>query len=204
MSMIERMLNEDIRDKKRTGNGIHHKTGSRGYVGKMMFASDLMTARQKRHYTRSGECMSWNMKTVLPKLEFDAYEVDQQREMLKAWRVNFANKEIMAKMGLTNAQYYKLLDVVGVPKDRQTAGKKINGTRKAVAITSSPKVIELVEKKPTIQETTAPVFTEGLNFNINGSYTSETLINWFTKLQMLVEGMDEIDVVVHLREKKSV
>jgi hypothetical protein len=198
MSMIERMLSEEIRDKKRTGNGIHSKTGSRGYTGKILFPADLMNSKQKRNYQRSGVVVTWNTKEVLPKMEFDTYEKEQQKEMLEAWRTNFTNKEIMKKMGLTQGTFYSLLNVVGVNKDIKFS----NRSSKSVAV-SPAKVIELVEKKPTIQETTAPVFTEGLNFNINGKYEADVLSNWLTKLQMLVEGTGEYDVVIHLREKKA-
>lgn len=197
MSMIERMLNEEIRDKKRTGNGIHSKTGSRGYVGKMMFPSDLMKGKQKRNYVRSSEVMSWNTKEILPKEQFDTFDQEQQKEMLTAWRTNFTNEQIMKQMKLGQYGYYKLLDVLSIKKDSYKQTK-----RKSVAITSAPKIVELVEKKPTIEKTTAPVFTEGLNLNVNGTYNSDTLITWLTKLQMLVEGDGEYDVVIHLREKK--
>lgn len=197
MSMIERMLNEEIRDKKRTGNGIHSKTGSRGYVGKMMFPSDLMKGKQKRNYVRSSEVMSWSTKEILPKEQFDTFDQEQQKEMLTAWRTNFTNEQIMKQMKLGQYGYYKLLDVLSIKKDSYKQTK-----RKSVAITSAPKIVELVEKKPTIEKTTAPVFTEGLNLNVNGTYNSDTLITWLTKLQMLVEGDGEYDVVIHLREKK--
>lgn len=200
MSMIERMLSEEIRDKKRTGNGIHSKTGSRGYTGKILFPTDLMNSKQKRKYQRSGEVVTWNTKEVLPKLELEAYPLEQQKEMLTVWRENFTNKEIMQKMGLSNAQFYSLLNIVGVEKEKRS--NRYTAKKNKTEL-STAKVIELVEKKPTIQETTAPVFTEGLNFNINGKYEADVLSNWLTKLQMLVEGTGEYDVVIHLREKKA-
>lgn len=202
MSMIERLLNEEIRDKKRTGNGIHSKTGSRGYVGKMMFPTDLMNSKQKRNYQRSGEVVSWNMKEVLPKLEFEAYEDEQKKEMLIAWRANYPNRQIWERMGLTQGKFYALLEKLDVPRDAYKV-KNANKTRVSKAIAINTPKLELVEKRevPT-REPFTPTIYEGLNFNINGTYSAEDLNNWLTKLQVLTEGMGDIDVVIQIREKK--
>ena len=38
--------------KKRTASGVHHKTGKRGYVGKMLFPTDMLKGKEKRSYQK--------------------------------------------------------------------------------------------------------------------------------------------------------
>ncbi|MGR5978869.1 hypothetical protein ACT7DJ_14165 [Bacillus cereus] len=52
---IQRVLQEEIREKKRTASGVHHKTGKRGYVGKMLFPNDMLKGKEKRSYQKSIE-----------------------------------------------------------------------------------------------------------------------------------------------------
>ena len=49
-SEAERLFNDEVRDKKRTASGVHHKAGKNGYVGKMRFPSDIMNKKEKRKY----------------------------------------------------------------------------------------------------------------------------------------------------------
>ena len=32
-----KLFQDEIREKKKAANGVHHKTGKKGYVGKMLF-----------------------------------------------------------------------------------------------------------------------------------------------------------------------
>lgn len=52
---IERMLQDEIRDKKKTASGIHSRKGSRGYVGKMLTPVDFMSRKEKREYQKTAK-----------------------------------------------------------------------------------------------------------------------------------------------------
>ena len=60
-SEAEKLFLNEIREKKRTASGVHHKTGKNGYVGTMRFPSDIMSRKDKMKYRRNGKVMTTNM-----------------------------------------------------------------------------------------------------------------------------------------------
>lgn len=218
MSTIDELLQEDIQEKKSSARDYKHKASGKGPAGKVRFATDLMSRSEKLRHTRGGKVMSWNMNEILPMMEFEAYPQQQQKEMLEAWRTKYTNRMIWEKLGTTQGKYYTLVEKLGVIKDPASVQRGANpkpsrkkddksvatkATRKAVRKEDVGQVIELVERKPTVESITSPTFTPGFNFNINGEYKSDVLSNWLTKLQMMIEGEGEFECVIHLREKNK-
>lgn len=58
MNEVEKLLREDAVDKRKAGSGIFHRTGKRGYVGKMVMPSDYIDRRKEKDY-RSGKVDSY-------------------------------------------------------------------------------------------------------------------------------------------------
>ena len=117
LSEAEQVFHEDVREKRKAASGVHHKTGKRGYTGKILFPTDFMSRKEKYNHRKAGKCMTTNLfDNILPIDEFEALESHEQRNMLAYWRNKYTNKEITEKMGIWNARYYKIVADLGLPK----------------------------------------------------------------------------------------
>ena len=102
---IERMLREDIREKKKTASGSFHMRGKgvkHGFSGALRTPSYYMSNKQKNQL--NGELKVSNMyETILSKEEFFKHSEEMQKIMLTKWRENYQNNEIMEHMGISGS-----------------------------------------------------------------------------------------------------
>lgn len=203
-SEAEKVFQDEVREKKKAALGVHSKTGSRGYVGKMRFPSDIMSRKDKYNYRRAGKVMTSNLyEDILPIKEFEQLEIHEQKNRLQYWRNTYSNKEILAKMKIGNAYFYKLISKLDLPKASRVERTKPNKSKRtatATAITAPKKTlleyaaIEPQEKEiKALPEITPPkpiqeIMINGLHLIFNGTYSAEEIIRRLTKFELMLDG----------------
>jgi hypothetical protein len=195
--MAEKLFFEDIREKKRTASGVHHKTGKNGYVGTMRFPSDIMNRKDKMRYRRAGKVVTSNIyDEILPIEEFIQLETYEQRNRLQYLRNEKSNKEILQGMGISSKRYYDIVAELDLPKAPRGKQKQ---QRKATAKKQEPKFVAIsVEKEdvdvPEVQEQKEQVqqmIVEGLNLVFQGTYNAEMIQKQLTKFSLILEDEPE-------------
>jgi hypothetical protein len=202
---IERMFYDEIRDKKKTASGVHHKTGKNGYVGTMKFPSDIMNRKEKMRYRKAGKVVTSNIfDEVLPIEEFEQLETYEKRNRLQYWRNEKPNKEILKGMGISNKRYYEIVSELELPKApriksteprKGTAIKKNTSSQKSVPAVQ--KVIEVPEP-PKEEAKVQEVIVNGLNVIFTGTYSAEKIEKQLTKFMLLLDS-EEDDFYVEFR-----
>jgi hypothetical protein len=202
MNDIERMFYDEIRDKKKTASGVHHKTGKMGYVGKMKFPTDFMNRSEKMKYRRAGKVVTTNIfDTILPYEEFEKLETFEQRNRLQYWRNERPNKEIVQGMGISNKKFYDLVAELELPKAKRVDR---NPTRKATAKKKVKEPVPAVEEVPEIltptkhEEQVQEVIVNGLNVIFTGTYSAEKIEKQLTKFMLLLDS-EEDDFYIEFR-----
>ncbi|MCT1390138.1 hypothetical protein ACPOM7_17530 [Peribacillus castrilensis] len=123
---IERLFNEEIRDKKKTGSGSFKRTGKgvkNGIRGGMRFPYQNLSRKEQKEYTKPGEVKVFNLNDVLPIKSLVNKPEKEQRELLERWRNLYTNEVIYKKMGTSQNRYYKLLKKLNVEKKPAFSGK---------------------------------------------------------------------------------
>lgn len=192
---------EEVREKKKTASGVHHKTGKRGYVGKMLFPTDIMSRKEKYNHRKAGKVLTSNLyDEIIALTEFEQLDVFEQRNRLAYWRTQNSNKEIQKAMGVNNSKYYDLVAQLGLPKAPRTSKSTEKPKRKATAI----KAIAIDTKEETapptahtatqVIEAPAPVqelIIDGLHLVYNGTFSPEAIIKQLLKFGSLLEGEED-------------
>ncbi|MEH7114525.1 hypothetical protein V7124_19490 [Neobacillus niacini] len=129
---IEKVFYQDVREKKRAGNGAFHKTGKgvkHGMSG-IKFPYDYLSAKEKRKL--NGAVIVSNLYTSMMELsELERYDQERQKEIVEKWREIHKAKEIIEALGVDRNQYYELLYNLGVLERPESAKPKKNpGLRK--------------------------------------------------------------------------
>lgn len=187
---IERIFNEEVIEKKKTGRGTFSKKGKgvkHGFNSALRTPYYFMSAKERKKL--NGEVVVTNMlDKVLTKEEFSQRAEDLQKDMLIRWRELYSNKEIMERMGITsNASFHKIM------KDLKVPVKTKYSRRKGTADKTKKEVAAKLKSKENQEEIHTPVVTSnflsnGLHLEFNGDYDAEQLNKLFTKLQLLVDG----------------
>lgn len=92
---------EDVRDKKRTATGAHHKRTHCGKGGAVRFPSDYMTKKERE--AMSGEVKSYKLNDPMSWAEFKDMPEDIQRAYITALRkkYNVSDTNIFEMMGIS-------------------------------------------------------------------------------------------------------
>jgi hypothetical protein len=168
---------DEIREKKKTASGVHHKKGKRGYVGKMLFPTDLMTRKEKYNHRKGGKVLTSNMyDTILSVDEFKDLETYEQKNRMQYWRSNNKVKTIQQEMGVSPAKFYVILNELGLPTDDKRKAKK----------TRSAKISDI----QTVESVSPPIelLLSGLHLSFDGTFDAETIYKQITKYVSLLEG----------------
>jgi len=197
-SEAEKLFNQEVRDKKRTASGVHHKTGKNGYTGKILFPSDIMPRKEKIKHRKAGKVMISNMyDEIITVGEFEELEMHERKNRMAYWRNIYTNKEIMSAMGIHNNKYYKIVAELGLPKaprinreaPRKAKAIKVQETQeKAVAVAPSPIKTPEPEAKP---EPVQEIIVNGIHLVFNGTYSPEVIQKKLAKFELMLE--DETD-----------
>jgi predicted DNA-binding protein YlxM (UPF0122 family) len=117
LSSIDKIFNEDIREKRKTSRGVYSRTGKRGYVGKMKFPSDIMHSKDRRKYRGNGKVVVWNMyEDIMEYSYFKGLPQQEQKKVLEGLRKKHTNKEIQTQWGLAAQSFYNLVTKLGAKK----------------------------------------------------------------------------------------
>jgi hypothetical protein len=211
-SEIEKAFYEDIREKKKAASGVHSRTGKRGYVGKMLFATDFMSRKEKYNYRKAGRVMTSNMYDEIITIEdFEQLEQHEQRNRFQYWRSKYNNEEIKNGLGIHNAKLYNIIDALGLPKAKKNnEGKrkaKVKAEPKAAAPKEEAKVPQVAAEKqePKVAEPEQQVQTvivNGLSLIYNGDFTAEHIQKQLQKIITLIDGeTDNFYVELKLMQK---
>lgn len=196
LSEAEKLFHEEVREKKRTASGVHHKTGKRGYTGKILFPTDFMSRKEKYNHRKAGKILSTNLyDSILTIDEFEQLETHEQRNMLQYWRTTYSNAEIKSKMGIHNSRYYGLVADLGLPKAPRTNKNEIP-KRKAIAKTAPKKTLldfvdEVAEEKAPPKPEVQEVIVSGIHLVFNGTYSPEQIIKQLSKFELLLDGEED-------------
>ncbi|MGY1423413.1 hypothetical protein [Bacillus cereus] len=125
---VQRLLQAEIREKKRTASGIHHKTGKRGHVGKMLFPTDMLKGKEKRSYQKASKVEVSNMyEIMMSREEFVTLPIEQQKQMLQGYRMHFHTKDILKHWKISSNTLYKWikdLELPPLPRENVLAKRK--------------------------------------------------------------------------------
>jgi len=208
ISEIEKMFHEEVRDKKKTASGVHHKTGKNGYVGNMRFPSDIMNRSEKMRHRKASKVMTTNIfDEILTIDEFEKLETYEKKNRLQYWRNKFSNKDIQQAMGIGNSPFYKIVKELDLPKTNRFKSdeptKRKGAVKKQVAIQSN--LVFAEEKLPEVPEAPKPetivqeVVFEGLNVMFRGTYTADKIEKQLTKFMLLLDGEENEEFYVELK-----
>jgi hypothetical protein len=133
-SEIQKMFEEESREKKKTGYGIHGRASRKGNKGPVKFPVDFLKGKAKKEYIGDlRKVEQYNMYSKLPTPEeFDSLSKDDKRKMLIGCRKNFSNKEIAKAIGIANWKIYPLLQELNVPTKATSVkegGEKVEKTK---------------------------------------------------------------------------
>lgn len=200
---IEKIFMEEIREKKRTGNGSFHKRGKgvkHGMNGALKTPYHYMKEKDRKKL--SGEVETYNMNEILSLQEFSEKDVETQKMLLTHWREEFPNSEIKKEMGMSNKPYYDLVEALDLPKKTRGGSRPNTGNRKAKIKTEVKENQKTEIKKEIEKEIEPPKIFHGLNLDYQGDYTAEQLSKILTKLQLITEGEENIfEVFISFKEK---
>jgi hypothetical protein len=198
---IERLFQDDIREKRKTGSGSFHRRGKgvkHGLSGALKTPYHYMKTKEKNKL--NGEVETFNMyETIISWNEFQLKDNETKKFMLTRWRELYPNQKIMDELGegmdrkFNSQSFADLVNSLGCPPKQKGGSvprkasepKRAYSPRKAktntVAISSAPTMIEEPEQA-------VKLITNGLSLEYNGEYNSEQLNKIFTKLQLLTDG----------------
>jgi hypothetical protein len=209
---IERLFNDDIREKKKAGRGAFAKTGKgnerAGVKGGLKTPYSFMTTRERKKL--NGEVRITQMyETIISREEFELKDKETQKAMLTRWREIYPNGKIMDDMGVrSSGAFHNIIQSLEIPrKTRHGAGRpRGEGTSPKPKI---KKELATVEQAPEttpivnfVQQAPVKLITNGLHLEYNGIFSSEQINKIFTKLQLLVDG-EENDFNIELRITES-
>jgi len=211
---IERLFQEEIREKKKTGSGQFHRRGKgvrHGFNGALRTPYHFMKTKERNKL--NGEVEAYNMfTTIIPYKEFKLKEPETQKDLLIKWREVFDNDKIIGEMHVTNKTYFDLVNKLDLPKKPRGGAMNVKKGKVKKAASEKPKVsnnlefdfsesvesIPKVQPEPQIQK----IITQGLYLEYNGDYDAEALTKLFTKLQLVIDGeSNKFNISLCLTEK---
>jgi hypothetical protein len=208
---VERIFNDDIREKRKAGSGSFHRRGKgvkHGMSGALRTPSFYMSNKEKKKL--NGEVkVSYMYETLVPYNEFVENDRETQKAMLTKWREVYDNSSIRSELGISNKAFYDLVADLKIPKKRRVDSEdsKRKPKQAKVSVTPPKKSLmdtmqflgeerevlevkkEVAKEIEKVEEKNAPVLvTTGMQLTYNKIYGEEELNNIFTKCQIMVEG----------------
>lgn len=202
---IERLFQEDIREKRKAGSGSFHKRGKgvkHGISGALKTPYHYMKTKERN--ALNGEVEVTNMySSILTWDEWNLKDKETQKILMTKWREIYSNQKIMEQLQVGRNKHFNaqsFADIVNdlgcPPKIRggSKPKKQRNASITAVKETKSPTLLEFAEVADQLefevpkQDIKQILITKGLHLEYNGEFDPEQLSKIFTKLQLLIEG----------------
>jgi hypothetical protein len=206
----EKIFYDEIRDKKKE-TALYKTATQHKRLGakKVLFATDLMSRKEKLKHMKAGKVMTTNMyEDILPIAEFEKLETYEKRNRLQYLRTKHSAKEIQEAMGTNSKRYYEIIKELDLPKAprnkegqppqvRKAAIKRKEQPAAAIAIQS-----QLELETPATQEQPQRIIVNGLNLEFNGTFSAEQIIKQFFKFgALLEEEEDKYYIELRLQQK---
>jgi hypothetical protein len=123
---IEKMFLDDVRNKKKIGQNIFHRTATRkgGKSQALKTPYYFMSKKEKR--SLHGQERSISMNEIITLEEFKKFDTSTQKLVMQGWREKFSVDEIVDGMKTSRVTFYKLIKDLGleVRPLRRTKDKK--------------------------------------------------------------------------------
>lgn len=213
---IERMFNQEIRDKKRTATGIHHRASRRGYTGTIRTQVDYLKGKEKKLYMGNGEIKVSNLYDTLENLpsfeELNNLDFNTAKNIAYLAKKNFSNKQLIDYWKINNyTLYIKVFKKFGVYEGNYATKSK-----------SKAKEVEQLEikevKKQVIQSDPNPIipmpvaaapiskvendFT-GFEVKFGGKYTGKQITDRLMNYISILAESSEYKVIFKIEETKN-
>jgi len=195
---VERIFNDDIREKRKAGSGSFHRRGKgvkHGMSGALRTPSFYMSNKEKKKL--NGEVkVSYMYETLVPYNEFNLKDKETQKAMLTKWRETYDNASIRSELGISNKRRVDLEDGRRKPKQAKVsvASKPKRSLMDTMEFLGEEREVlevkkEVAKEVEKAEEKITPVLvTTGMQLTYNKIYGEEELNNIFTKCQIMVEG----------------
>lgn len=193
---IERMFNQEIRDKKRTATGIHHRASRRGYTGTIRTQVDYLKGKAKKEYTKAGEIKVSNMYDKIENVpsikELEEMDYNTAKAIVHKIREKHTTKELagywkISGYGLYNKIFTKYgIDYKKGPRKAQEKAQdaKVTNQVEQLALTAAAQepVKEVIKEVEKIVEYTFTGFQMKFGGVYSGKQISERLVNYIATL----------------------
>lgn len=202
----ENLFLEEVRAKKKeTASWRSSQKHKRMGKGSIRFASDFMNPKERKEHRRASTVTTTNIfDEILTREQFEGLETFEKKNRMQYWRAKFTIKEIQQAMGISNGDYYKIINILELPKDRSHSKPR---TPRKSRVTSEALKQPLEAFIPKPEETPAPVqqvIVNGMHLIFNGTYSPEELQRQLLKYAGLLDGeSDEFYIELKLVQKAS-
>ena len=196
---IERIFQDDIREKRKAGSGAFHQRGhgvKHGIGGALKTPSYFMKTKEKKKL--DGEVRTFNMyTTILNWTEFELKDKETQKTLLTKWREIYPNQKIMDELAIGKSKHFNtqsfadLVNELGCPPKIRGGSKPRKERQPRQAMTAiMPTTQEQKPQEEREKEIQQPIklITNGLHLEYNGDYDAEQLSKIFTRLQLITDG----------------
>lgn len=213
---VEKLFYQDSIRKKRIGSGARHMSSKRtGSTGPMKTPVDYLKGKAKREYQRNGKVVTYNMyEKIMDYSEFKTLPKEEQRKILTAYRANnpdtgkpnFTSAAIREAWGLNTYEFYKLINDLGVPKDKSRISKANQAKARDRAHSRTNDVESHDEDKALPDSPGEQRVSEGLTVQLIGTYKGNDLVERLLALGQIFKEPEEYTVTLHIQEvdrKKS-
>jgi hypothetical protein len=202
ISEVEKMLISDIREKKKASSGVHHRTGKRGHVGKMLTPVDFMSRKEKYNYRKGGKILSYNLyDQILEREQFEELPFEERKTALTKWYNERPLKDIREGFKCSQQTIYNWLDELGIEKkgrnwkgDRKKKTKKdsTNNTNTVTVVNNVPAPeknnISLLTENRVLEQLLRENEVRGLNLSFTSRMTAEEIQQKLEKLSLSIDG----------------
>ncbi|MFJ8247269.1 hypothetical protein [Peribacillus asahii] len=125
-SSIQKIFNDEVRQKKRIGSNIFSRASTRKGGSKQALRTPYFYMSQKERKQLNGEVVVFNMNDILDYSIFKEKEPSEQKKLMEYWREKYKIGDIQDKLGISHNTFYKILDRLDIARDRRTNSKKID------------------------------------------------------------------------------
>lgn len=191
MCEIERSLKEEIREKKKIGNSVHSKKGKRGYIrGGVKTPADLMTAKERRAYTRPSEVTTSNIyyDQIMKLEDFKALSRQKKMLVLDAYKQKYKVSEIADTWQLSKGSVYHYFKAYlkNAPADEEQTESTVQSA-----------VTEALEKEAD----TVP--SQKCSFMLMGDFEAESLSKKLSGLAIMLDDKRKYEIRLELKELQN-
>lgn len=197
---IKKIYEQDIQEKKRSGRGVHNRTGKLGRVGKVTTPADLLTGKEKRAYTQPSSVTTTNIyyDAIMPLEDFKKLSRQKKMLVLDAYRRRYTTKEIASEWNLSFNTLYYYYRAYGVSRSRKASARKESESN------PQPSVQEGLSGAGTESESVREIGPESeCSFMALGEFEADSLCRKLQGLSCMLNDGLRYQVEIRVREIPS-